>query len=293
MAAPTPAPPAVFSRAQDIVPIFDEDNDIIASVPEETIIIAPEITTEPIFEVIDMNEIDIIKAAPKPVIAPEPAVAPEPVIALEPVIAPEPAVAPEPVIAPETVVEFEPLFAPEPVIAPEFAPEFPFPPMPTEPPIFEVFENDIEAVIHSEKEKLILAPKLEPVTAPAIEFEIDTAPIFETYKNGGNVGELAIPAGKEHLSTVPVVAAPVQPPTPIQGVVASQYHAQDEFGNVVYGYSNVNSAKNEQRDALGNVIGSYSYRDGTGYPKHVAYSADEFGFRITNANNFPLAVAPV
>ena len=40
MAAPTPAPPAqgarpaVFSRAQEIVPIFDEDNDIIASVPE-------------------------------------------------------------------------------------------------------------------------------------------------------------------------------------------------------------------------------------------------------------------
>ena len=82
-------------------------------------------------------------------------------------------------------------------------------------------------------------------------------------------------------------------PAWIIGVVASQYHAQDEFGNVVYGYSNVNSAKNEQRDALGNVIGSYSYRDGTGYPKHVAYSADEFGFRITNANNFPLAVAPV
>jgi len=178
-------------------------------------------------------------------------------------------------------------------IAPDFLPEFPFPPMPTEPPIFEVFENDIEAVIHSEKENLILAQELEHAPAPATEFKIDAAPISETYKNGGNVVELAIPAVKEHLSTVPVIAAPVQPPTPIQGVVASQYHAQDEFGNVVYGYSNVNSAKNEQRDALGNVIGSYSYLDGTGYPKHVAYSADEFGFRITNANNFPLAVAPV
>merc|ERR1711971_113110 len=216
-------------------------------------------TTEPIFEVIDLNEIDVIKAAPNPV------------------------------IAPETVVEFEPVFAPEPVIAQEF----PFPPMPTEPSVFEVLENDIEAVIHSEKEKLMSATELEHAPAPSIEFEIDTAPISETYKNGGNVIELAIPAVKEHLSTVPVVAAPVQPPTPIQGVVASQYHAQDEFGNVVYGYSNVNSAKNEQRDALGNVIGSYSYLDGTGHPKHVAYSADKFGFRITKANNFPLAVAPV
>ena len=34
MAAPTPAPPAVFSRAQEIIPIVEEDNDIIASVPE-------------------------------------------------------------------------------------------------------------------------------------------------------------------------------------------------------------------------------------------------------------------
>ena len=97
----------------------------------------------------------------------------------------------------------------------------------------------------------------------------------------------------EILTTLVIKFPQFFTPACIIGVVASQYHAQDEFGNVVYGYSNVNSAKNEQRDALGNVIGSYSYRDGTGYPKHVAYSADEFGFRITNANNFPLAVAPV
>merc|ERR1712051_455609 len=122
-------PPAVFSRAQEIFPIFDEDSDIIASAPEETIITAPEITTEPIFEVVDLNEIDLIKAAPKPVIAPKP------------------------------IVEFEPFSAPEPVIVPDFATEFPFPPMPTEAPIFEVFENDIEAVIHSEKVSICSYPK--------------------------------------------------------------------------------------------------------------------------------------
>ena len=38
-------------------------------------------------------------------------------------------------------------------------------------------------------------------------------------------------------------------------------------------------------------MGYYSYVDDTGYPKHVSYVADDFGFRITNANNFP--VAPV
>ena len=82
----------------------------------------------------------------------------------------------------------------------------------------------------------------------------------------------------------PIVPAP-------GGVVASQYHAQDEFGNVVYGYSNPNSAKTEQRDAYGNVVGSYSYVDGTGYPKHVSYVADDFGFRITAANNLPVGPA--
>jgi len=98
---------------------------------------------------------------------------------------------------------------------------------------------------------------------------------------------------------VEVVAAapqPVAPAAPIvqaapQGVIASQYHAQDEFGNVQYGYSNPNSQKTEQRDAYGNVMGMYSYNDGTGYPKHVSYVADGYGFRITAANNLP--VAPV
>ena len=79
--------------------------------------------------------------------------------------------------------------------------------------------------------------------------------------------------------------------TIIQGAVSSQYHAQDEFGNVIYGYSNPQSAKSEQRDAYGNVMGSYSYDDGTGYPKHVAYVADDFGFRILEANNFPVGPA--
>ena len=138
---------------------------IISTPYQETIITAPEITTEPIFEVIDLNEIDLIKAAPKPVIAPEPAVAPEPVIALEPIIAPEPVtepkpvIAPEPVIAPQPIVEFEPFSAPEPVIVPDFATEFPFPAMPTELPIFEVFENDIEPVIPFEKVSICSYPK--------------------------------------------------------------------------------------------------------------------------------------
>jgi len=93
-------------------------------------------------------------------------------------------------------------------------------------------------------------------------------------------------------------AVPAAPVAPIAGPalqagpgVSTQYHAQDEFGNVEYGYSNPNSEKQERRDAYGNVIGRYAYNDDTGYPKHVAYVADDFGFRVTASNILP--VAPV
>ena len=49
------------------------------------------------------------------------------------------------------------------------------------------------------QENLILAQELEHAPAPATEFKIDAAPISETYKNGGNVVELAIPAVKVRI----------------------------------------------------------------------------------------------
>ena len=39
--------------------------------------------------------------------------------------------------------------------------------------------------------------------------------------------------------------APIAAAAPISGPVSSQYQAQDEFGNIAYGYSNINSAKQE------------------------------------------------
>jgi len=99
----------------------------------------------------------------------------------------------------------------------------------------------------------------------------------------------AVPAAVEPPAAVPeAVASDAIAP----GVVASQYHAQDEFGNVAYGYSNGQSQKQEQRDSYGNVFGTYSYDDGTGVPKHVSYIADDFGFRITAANNLPRGPPP-
>merc|ERR1712055_929103 len=67
--------------------------------------------------------------------------------------------------------------------------------------------------------------------------------------------------------------------------LASQFHAQDEFGNTVHGYSNINSAKHEAGHPLVGVSGGYSF------------VADGLGFRV-QATNLPVApvydgVAPV
>ena len=88
-----------------------------------------------------------------------------------------------------------------------------------------------------------------------------------------------------HASTVAVKAVPAV-------ATSSQYHAQDEFGNVSYGYKNPNSAKDEKRDSYGNVVGSYSYVDATGIPKHLSYVADDYGYRVTATNALPVGPAP-
>jgi len=100
----------------------------------------------------------------------------------------------------------------------------------------------------------------------------------------------AVPAVAAYAAA-PVVTAAVPAP-----VVSSQYQAQDEFGNIAYGYQNINSAKQESGNALGGVTGSYTYQDEAGVHT-VNYVADQLGFRV-QGDNLPvapanLAVAPV
>merc|ERR1712123_83428 len=87
------------------------------------------------------------------------------------------------------------------------------------------------------------------------------------------------------LAAVPAAYAAA----PIAGPVSSQFQAQDEFGNLAYGYQNINSAKQEQGNAYGGVTGSYTYADEAGVHT-VNYVADDFGFRVAGDN---LPVAPV
>merc|ERR1711997_863837 len=92
-------------------------------------------------------------------------------------------------------------------------------------------------------------------------------------------------------STSYVPAAPIAPVTPVQ---SSQFHAQDEFGQYNYGYSNPTSAKQEYKTADGIVQGTYSYVDANGIVQTTNYVADGHGFRVA-ATNLPQApvAAPI
>merc|ERR1712055_573546 len=88
-------------------------------------------------------------------------------------------------------------------------------------------------------------------------------------------------------AAAPVVAA--APTIAAPSVTSSQFQAQDEIGNIAYGYQNINSAKQERGNVNGGVEGSYTYVGEAG-SHTVNYIADDYGFRVTSDN---LPVAPV
>jgi hypothetical protein len=102
--------------------------------------------------------------------------------------------------------------------------------------------------------------------------------------NGLNTG-LAYSNGLTYASAyaapVAVAAAPVAP-------AATQFNSADEFGNINYGYANINSAKHEAGNTYGGVSGSYSYVDANGITQTTNYIADGLGFRVA-ATNLPIA----
>ncbi|QQP50509.1 Putative cuticle protein [Caligus rogercresseyi] len=96
----------------------------------------------------------------------------------------------------------------------------------------------------------------------------------------------AVAAPYAHAPYAPAYApapyAPIAPPS-------SQFHAQDEFGNLKFGYSNINSAKSEAGNTYGGVSGGYQYVDANGVLQSVSYVADGLGFRTVDSR---LPVAP-
>lgn len=71
---------------------------------------------------------------------------------------------------------------------------------------------------------------------------------------------------------------------------STQYHAQDGYGQYIYGYSGVQSAKAESKTADGITRGSYSYIDSNGIIQSANYVSDPVnGFRVA-ATNLPSKV---
>merc|ERR1712168_1257161 len=115
--------------------------------------------------------------------------------------------------------------------------------------------------------------------APAI-----AAPVATTTYAAAAPAIATAPVAATYAAAAPVVAA-----APVAAPASSQYQAQDEFGNIAYGYQNINSAKQESGNVLGGVTGSYTYADEAGVHT-VNYVADALGFRVAGDN---LPVAPV
>merc|ERR1719431_458323 len=98
----------------------------------------------------------------------------------------------------------------------------------------------------------------------------------------------------------PVAAAPVVTAASVAAVApyaayapysaGSQFHAQDGFGNLNYGYANLNSVKQEIGNTYGGVSGGYSYIDANNELQQVAYVANGLGFQVKDSR---LPVAPV
>merc|ERR1712198_263775 len=155
------------------------------------------------------------------------------------------------------------------------------------------------------------APYAAAYAAPVAATAVDAKFAYGAPVTASNAGPLtagpvaaapaiAAPVATATYAAAPAIAAPVATTTyaaaapaiaaaPVAAPASSQYQAQDEFGNVAYGYQNINSAKQESGNALGGVTGSYTYADEAGVHT-VNYVADALGFRVAGDN---LPVAPV
>merc|ERR1712213_165155 len=138
------------------------------------------------------------------------------------------------------------------------------------------------------------APVQAAAASPVIAPEVSYAYLPYASNYGYSVPAAApAPVAAPVVASAPVVAAA----TPVDAT-NSQYHAQDDFGQYNYGYSDPNSVKQEVKTADGVTRGSYSYVDANGIVQTVNYISDAMGFRVA-ATNLPVhnvegnAVEPV
>merc|ERR1719373_210318 len=125
------------------------------------------------------------------------------------------------------------------------------------------------------------APVVAAAPAVAAVRTVATAPVVAAAPAVAAVRTVAAPVIAKStplVAAAPVVAkaAPVvaEVRAAVPTVTSSQFHSQDEEKNYSFGYSNINSARQESGNALTGVVGSYS--DGF---RTYNYVADGLGFR--------------
>merc|ERR1712110_1284684 len=141
--------------------------------------------------------------------------------------------------------------------------------------------HHVDAPVEAAAPVQAVAAAAPAVAAPVIAPEVSYAYLPYASNYGYSVPAVA-PAPVAAPVAAPVVAAA----TPVD-VTNSQYHAQDDFGQYNYGYSDPNSVKQEVKTADGVTRGSYSYVDANGIVQTVNYISDAMGFRVA-ATNLPV-----
>jgi hypothetical protein len=114
---------------------------------------------------------------------------------------------------------------------------------------------------------IIAAPAVRTLAAVPTIHTIAAAPAVRTVA----AAPIITKAAPIITKAAPLIAAPS---AAVPTVTSSQFHSQDENKNYAFGYSNINSARQESGNALTGVTGSYS--DGF---RTYNYVADGFGFR--------------
>merc|ERR1712241_1631699 len=128
----------------------------------------------------------------------------------------------------------------------------------------------------------------EKVMTPSVQYAY--LPYAQNYEYYGAAIPVVQAAAPVVQAAAPVVQAYAQAPVVPVAVAApqpSQYHAQDDFGQYSFGYSDGNSVKQEVKTADGVIRGAYSYVDSDGIVQNVNYIADALGFRV-GATNLPV-----
>merc|ERR1712186_292954 len=144
------------------------------------------------------------------------------------------------------------------------------------------------------------APAVAPVAAAAPVAQVASPQVVQAYHPYASSYSYAAPvvqAAAPVVAAAPVAqaAAPVEAvaPAAVPVVAATvdaannQFHAQDDYGQFNYGYSNGHSTKQELKTADGVTRGSYSYVDANGIIQTVNYLSDALGFRVA-ATNLPV-----